>query len=923
MTNGESEPAAPEELRRLAGPLFGALARSDLSVVVSDPRQPGSPVVFVNAAFTRLTGYAPEEVIGRACRLLQAPEADSGTLDALAATLRNGQPFETELLSRRKDGSRFWNSLVITPLMDEAGRPAFFLAMRADTTAIQKTSGVPNEARTNRQALDDASDRLRATLSTCGIMASWDWHIAERRVVGDARFAALYRLGEEEAARGVTPGAFFSIIHPQDQMRIRLAVGGMLRGAEVFSKEYRILLPDGATRWVHARGRCYREDENDPGGRFVGTLVDVTDQKRAEERLRVAQTAGGIGTFEYVHGFGTASVSAEFCHLLGLQQAQDLPLRTINAVVHPQDTPIIDVLTRPQVGSISQAEFRITRPDTGETRWLMRRGEFQQDMETSDIRFSGVIYDVTDAKRSEAELRRLNGRLEASVAERTADRNRLWRLSAEIMLVAHFDGTITAINPAWKAVLGWSEIDLLGHDFFALIHQDDIGHVREGISALSRQESLMRFDSRCRSREGTYRWISWSAASGEGLINAVGRDVTAEKEQAEALRQAEEQLRQSQKMEAVGQLTGGLAHDFNNLLTGIIGSLELLKTRMAQGRLSQADRYITAAQGAANRAAALTHRLLAFSRRQTLAPKPTHPNRLIDSMAELIQRTMGPGIQVETALAAGLWATLCDPNQLENALLNLCINARDAMPDGGRLIIETANIRIDERGSRQRGMAPGLYVSISVTDTGTGMTPEVMARAFDPFFTTKPIGQGTGLGLSMIYGFAKQSGGQIRIYSEENQGTTMRLYLPRYQGEVESENTQADLVPVPRAERGETVLVVDDEPTVRMLVTEVLEDLGYTAIEVADGPAGLQVLQSDTRIDLLVTDVGLPSGMNGRQLADAGRMLRPDLKVLFITGYAESAVLGDGHLEPGMHVLSKPFQMDLLASRIREMISGT
>jgi len=786
---------------------------------------------------------------------------------------------------------------------------------------MEPTDQRPNGIRS--QAPDDASGWLRATLSTSGIMAFWDWHIAERLVFGDARFAALYRLKAEEAAQGVSPATFFSIIHPQDQMRIRLAVGGVLRGAEVFSKEYRILAPDGAIRWVQARGRCYREDENDRAGRFVGTLVDVTDQKRAEERLRIAQTAGGIGTFEYVHGFGTASVSAQFCQLLGLQQAQDLPLQTINAVVHQQDTPIIDLLTTPQIGSISQAEFRILRPDTGELRWLMRRGEFQQDTETSDIRFSGVIYDVTDAKRTEAELRRLNERLEASVAERTADRNRLWRLSAEIMLVARFDGTIMAINPAWKTVLGWSEIDLLGHDVFTLIHKDDADPVREAVTILSRQEGLTRFDSRCRTRDGTYRWISWSAASGEGLINAVGRDVTAEKEQAEALRQTEEQLRQSQKMEAVGQLTGGLAHDFNNLLTGIIGSLELLKVRVAQGRIAQVDRYVTAAQGAANRAAALTHRLLAFSRRQTLAPKPTRPNRLIASMEELIQRTMGPEIQVETVLAVGLWPTLCDPNQLENALLNLCINARDAMPGGGRLTIETANVWLDDRSSRQRDMAPGQYVSIAVSDTGTGMSPEVMARAFDPFFTTKPIGQGTGLGLSMIYGFAKQSGGQIRIYSEENQGTTMRLYLPRHRGEVESESTQADLMPAPRAEQGETVLVVDDEPTVRMLVVEVLEDLGYTAIEVADGAAGLQVLQSDTRIDLLVTDVGLPGGMNGRQLADVGRLLRPGLKVLFITGYAENAVLGSGQLEPGMHVLSKPFQMDLLANRIREMISGS
>ncbi|WP_426959525.1 PAS domain-containing protein [Muricoccus radiodurans] len=758
-------------------------------------------------------------------------------------------------------------------------------------------------------------ERLRDALSASGAMAAWDWSIAERRIVGDARFAALYGLTEAEAAHGVSPATFFSIIHPEDQTRIRLAVGGILRGADVFAKEYRLLLPGGLVRWVQARGRRHAEE-----GRFAGTLVDITDQKRAEERLRIAQTAGGVGTFEYVGGFGTVSVSAQFCALLGLQPAQDLPLRTINAVVHPQDPPIISLPDETGDGLISQAEFRIIRPDTGEQRWLTRRGEFLRDTDSSDLRFSGVIYDVTDAKRTEEALRHLNDALEARVAERTADLNRMWRLSAEIMLVLRFDGTITAVNPAWMTVLGWPEVDLIGRQVFELIHPDDAEGAHGGVEALSRGETLTRFVTRYRTRGGAYRWISWSAASGEGLINAVGRDVTAEREQAEALRQAEEQLRQSQKMEAVGQLTGGLAHDFNNLLTGIIGSLELLRTRVAQGRLAQVDRYVMAAQGAANRAAALTHRLLAFSRRQTLDPKPTRANRLIADMVELIQRTAGPAIKVETVLAAGLWPTLCDPNQLENALLNLCINARDAMPDGGHLTIETSNAWLDERASRQRDMTAGQYVSISVTDTGTGMPPDVVARAFDPFFTTKPIGQGTGLGLSMIYGFVKQSGGQIRIYSEVDKGTTMRLYLPRHWSEAEDETRPAELLPVPRAEQGETVLVVDDEPTVRMLVTEVLEDLGYTAIEVTDGASALQVLQSDVRVDLLVTDVGLPGGMNGRQVADAGRSLRPGLSVLFITGYAENAVLGNGHLEPGMHVLSKPFEMDVLASRIRQLI---
>jgi len=384
----------------------------------------------------------------------------------------------------------------------------------------------------------------------------------------------------------------------------------------------------------------------------------------------------------------------------------------------------------------------------------------------------------------------------------------------------------------------------------------------------------------------------------------------------------EEVLRQAQKMEAVGQLTGGIAHDFNNLLTGIMGSLELLQNRLAQGRLTDLDRYITAAQGAGKRAAALTHRLLAFSRRQTLAPKPTDVNRLVTGMEEMIRRTVGPEIAVEVVAAGGLWTTLVDPNQLENALLNLCINARDAMPEGGRLTIETGNRWLDARAAQDRDAAPGQYVTLCVSDTGTGMTPEVIRRAFDPFFTTKPTGMGTGLGLSMIHGFVGQSGGQARIYSELGQGTMVCLYLPRHLGETEAVEETTDLAGAPRAEAGETVLVVDDEPTVRMLVSDVLEDLGYTAIEATDGRAGLQVLRSDARIDLLVTDVGLPGGMNGRQVADAGQALRPGLKVLFITGYAENAVLSHGHLDPGMHVMTKPFTMDALASRIKELITA-
>ena len=403
------------------------------------------------------------------------------------------------------------------------------------------------------------------------------------------------------------------------------------------------------------------------------------------------------------------------------------------------------------------------------------------------------------------------------------------------------------------------------------------------------------------------------------LSQALGQ-VRAEAEERE---RAEEALRQAQKMEAIGQLTGGIAHDFNNLLTGIGGSLQLLQTRLTQGRLGETDRYLVAAMSSVRRAASLTHRLLAFARRQALDPKPTNVNQLVSGLEDLIRRTVGPEIRTETVLAGGLWLTLCDANQLENALLNLCINARDAMPEGGRLTIETANTHLDEAyAAAQRDVRPGQYVALSVTDTGSGMPPDVLEHAFEPFFTTKAIGQGTGLGLSMLYGFIKQSGGHVRIYSEEGRGTTVRVYLPRHHvSGSDSGGTAAGAAAgagLPGA--GRIVVVVEDDAVVRAILLEVLADLGYAAIEAEDGPSGLAVLRAQPGVDLLITDIGLP-GLNGRELAEAARLDHPGLKVLFLTGYAQNAVVGNGILAAGMAMLTKPFPLEALAAKVQAMLA--
>ena len=850
-------------------------------------------------------------------------------------------------------GTPRWWDVQVTPIMGAGGRPEKLLSVSRDVTEVH-----------------EGKERIELALDAGTVVGTWVWDVPADRFTADRRFARAFLLDPDQLILGVPLNQVFASIHPDDLARTEASIAKVVAEGGSYSAEYRVRRLDGSWLWVEATGKCELDASGRPL-RFPGAVVDIDRRKRHELRreallelgetlrdlrstadttamvLAAAEVMGrtlnvsraGYGIVDTSQDLVT--VERDWCadasieSIAGLHSLENYG--TYGELLRRGETVLMpDVDEDPRTRNRS-AQLRKIGVRALLNVPLMQDGRFVALLFLNDVKvrvwtedevaFVRGVADRTwaamEQASAETRLRRLNQTLETQVAERTADRNRLWQLSSDIMLVCGLDGVITAANPAWKVVLGWQDAEVIGTNLFELIHPDDVATTIEGAAGIAQGRVLQNFENRYRHKDGGYHWISWSAGPGDGLIVAVGRDVTLDKEQAATLQQTEEKLRQSQKMEAVGQLTGGLAHDFNNLLTGVTGSLELMQTRIAQGRIKDVDRYINAAQGAAKRAAALTHRLLAFSRRQTLDPKPTDVNRLVGGMEDLICRTVGPEITVEPLIgSAGLWATLIDPGQLENALLNLCINARDAMPDGGKLTIETSNRWMDERTAKERDLAPGQYVSLCVSDTGTGMPPEVIAKAFDPFFTTKPIGMGTGLGLSMIYGFAKQSGGQVRIYSELGQGTMVCLYLPRHLGEAETAGFAPELSDAPRAEDGETVLVVDDEPTVRMLVTEVLEDLGYRAIEAADGAAGLLVLQSDARIDLLVTDVGLPGGMNGRQMADAARVVRPNLQVLFITGYAENAVVSHGHLETGMHVLTKPFAMEALASRIKNLISN-
>ena len=692
--------------------------------------------------------------------------------------------------------------------------------------------------------------------------------------------------------------------------------------------------------------------------------------REGQQRMQVALGAGRLGSWSAVLETNELTVSPDGMAHYGRGPQDTLTYEELIAAIHPEDRERMRTAVRDAIEKDGDydIEYRCIWPD-GSTHWIQVNGRLEHNNQGRPVRMVGVTQDVT--ARRQRENRRAALLALGDGLRQLTDPDDMSFLAAEIL------GTTIGVSRAGYGIIDpVAETITIKRDWnrpgttslAGVLQFRDYGSY---IEDLKRGETVAiadaRADPRTRSTAAALEAIharavlnmplidhnnfvallylnhrdvhEWTAeelafvrdvadrtqaaierrlaeAALAGLAGSLEQQVVERTRESEA---AQEQLRQAQKMEAVGQLTGGLAHDFNNLLTGVSGGLELIGRRLEQGRVEEIGRYLTMAQSGITRAAALTHRLLAFSRRQTLDPKPSDINRLIANLAELLQRSVGPEINLQIDSGAALWTTLLDPNQFENALLNLCINARDAMPRGGDITIETANRTIDSEAAREFDLEPGDYVEVSVCDAGIGMPQDVIERAFDPFYTTKPLGEGTGLGLSMIYGFARQSGGQVKIRSQVGQGTTVLLHFPRVRGDAESDTERTQSPGDAQARKGETVLVVDDEAIIRALIADVLEDLGYTTLEAGDGPSGLAMLEAASHVDLLITDVGLPNGMNGRQLADAARGLRPDLKVLFITGYAESSVIGDHQLEPGMHLLTKPFEVDVLASRVREL----
>ena len=883
-------------------------------------------IAFYNPAFIPILGRKHPHAMGQPYRAIWSEVWP--TLQPLISPVLDGEATYVDsmafALEGRDDRIMGWFSFSLTPVRDDAGAVAGFLVVVSDTTETvllqrRQRFGLELERVLRKHAqpqrvLQAAADLLGPYLhvmrcayaevtETAGLLSIEAGWAADNTpglagqhslsVFSPAVLAGL-RAGEAVRINRVVPSGSFLL-------RTALIVPVIAAGALValllvdqdtprhWTDAEEGLVHDVAERTWAAAAHARTETEIQE----LNHTLELRVAERTTERDRLWSSAQELITV-VDQNYTFVSVNPACRTILGYDP-QDLLGRTVFELMHPDDV----LLSRRNITTYRPRESRVV-----ENRYRHASGAYRTI--AWNVVFDGDVFyargrDVTTERETVRALQESEARLQA-----------VFESSYQLKWLLRLDGSVMAVNATAQDAIGtgdtqgqafwatpWFNVTAgMAQQIEAAVLEAQAGRAHQSEIELDLPGGLRRFDLSIRpvlGLDGTTIAIMPEA------LDVTERRVT------------EEALRQSQKMEAVGQLTGGLAHDFNNLLTGIGGALDMIKTRLVQGRGSEIPAYVGTAQDAARRAAALTHRLLAFSRRQTLSPRRIDANDLVHSMVDLIRRTVGPGVALVVNATPGLPPVLADANQLENAILNLCLNAQDAMPAGGTLTIDTAVV------PGEADLPAGPLVALTVSDTGTGMAQGVAARAFDPFFTTKPLGTGTGLGLSMVYGFARQSGGEARIMSHSGEGTAVTLYFPAQPGLAPATTPLAPPPPAPG--RGETVLVVEDEGTIRMLIGEVLCDCGYTVLLAEDGPAALRVLQSTTAIDVMLTDIGLPNGINGRQLAELARSGRPGLPVLLMSGFAAGSVLGDGLLEPGMALLTKPFTMAALTLRLQELLT--
>jgi PAS domain S-box-containing protein len=635
-----------------------------------------------------------------------------------------------------------------------------------------------------------------------------------------------------------------------------------------------------------------------------------------------ASVGRGIGTWEWDVPGDRIVADERFAQLYGIdpeQVTRGTSVEQFFGAIHPDDLPRVraQIEADLRTGELFSEEYRLRLAD-GIDRWVLAEGRCERTADGRPLRFRGFSLDITTRKTAEVRLLELNAELERKVAERTQARSRTWHVSPDLLGALNSEGYFETSNPAWQTVLGWTEEEVASMSIFDLLHPDGVERTRVGFNLTQQGHPAIRFPNRYRHKDGHYRWISWVGVPEDGMVYCSGRDITEEREQAEALSRAEEALRQAQKMEAVGQLTGGIAHDFNNLLQVISANLDLVGQLV--GDNEKVHDRIGKALAAVQRGASLSAQLLAFSRKQPTYPRVLNAARLMPELEDLLRRSLGDDVHLEVVVADDLWNTLVDDAQLESSILNLVINARDAMKGPGLVRIELSNVSVAAGdGVGAPGVTDGDYVAIRVSDTGPGMPPDVKARAFEPFFTTKAAGQGTGLGLAMVHSFLQQSGGGARIDSMVGQGTVITLYLPRCLESLHDVPIAASAESVIGG--SETVLVAEDDVAVREASVKLLTDLGYRVLEARNGDDALAMIRAGAPIDLLFIDVVMPGTKRSTDVASEGRFLLPHLAVLYTSGYAGRELIKGARLDPHVLILRKPYTAQTLAKKVRQALA--
>ncbi|NNG22655.1 PAS domain S-box protein [Telluria aromaticivorans] len=817
-------------------------------------------------------------------------------------------------LNRNGRDEQIWFDLDYSPIIGEAHLPVGVMAMVADISDKVRVERFLQGERTRLQAMFNQAPGFMAMLEG-----------PQHRFV---QVNEAYR--ELVGFRDVMGKTIAEALPEAVEQGFAALLDSLYASGEAFSG---VATPFATVATDHAPAKEVFVDfvyqpVRDEHGAVYGIFVqgaDVTDRVVAEQSMRASETLFRTLAQALPNQVWSAPPDGlldwfnDRVYSYSGHQPGQLDAGRWAELVHPDDigTAVAAWSQALATGSTYEIEFRL-RDREGNYRWHLGRALPVRDEAGAITRWVGTNTDIEDQKAAAHALATLNDNLAAQVSQRTAERDRIWRLSTELMLVADFSSTIVAVNPAFTTVLGWTEADLVGTAFLSLVHPEDLDATLREVAGLSEGRTTFTFENRYRHRDGSYRILAWSASPDAGFIHAVARDVTAEREAAAAMRRTEQALQQSQKMETIGKLTGGVAHDFNNLLQVIAGNLQLLGTDVASN--PRAQRRIDNAMGGVLRGAKLASQLLAFGRRQALEPKVVRIGRNVAAMDDMLRRALGEAIETETVIQAGLWNAFVDISQVENAILNLCINARDAMDGAGKLTIEVGNAQLDDHYAETHPeVTPGQYVMIAVSDTGSGMPPDVVAQAFEPFFSTKAEGKGSGLGLSMVYGFAKQSGGHVKIYSEMGFGTTVKMYLPR---SLEAEDA---LAPVDlREPKGgtETILVAEDDEGVRETVVDMLGELGYRVLKAPDAASAMAIVSSGIPIDLLFTDVVMPGPLRSPDLARKAREAIPNLAVLFTSGYTENAIVHGGRLDAGVELLGKPYTRAALASKIRHVLAN-